>query len=208
MPVLRSRLTFANVVSMLALFIALATGGAYAASQVGSSEIAKNAIKSKHVKDGAILSEDVGNGTLVGADFAQGTLLRGPAGETGPAGGKGDQGIQGIQGIQGVKGDTGAVIVARARGNTAVLTPDTGTANYPLTGASWSQPADALELGFGEITVTPPATCSAGSFGAFTHQFAINGTPVGTPTQAQVQLAGGGARTLPLVFPTSLDPGS
>ena len=41
---LRSRLTYANVASSIALFIALGTGGAYAADTIGSSDIINESI--------------------------------------------------------------------------------------------------------------------------------------------------------------------
>lgn len=55
----RARLTYANVMSTIAVFGVLAGGGAYAASKIGSSDIAKNAVRSKHVKKKAIKGSDV-----------------------------------------------------------------------------------------------------------------------------------------------------
>ncbi len=84
----RERLTFANVASSIALFAALATGGAYAADKIGSKDIDKNAVKSKHLKNGqvkgkdvaadAIASRNVGDGLLLAQDFADGQLPAGP----------------------------------------------------------------------------------------------------------------------------------
>ena len=63
---LRPRLTFANVVSVLALFIALG-GSAYAAlklpkNSVGSKQIKKNAVTSAKVKDGTLTASDLKSG--------------------------------------------------------------------------------------------------------------------------------------------------
>ncbi len=93
----RKRLTFPNVVSVVALFVALG-GGAYAIS------LEKNSVKSKHIKDGQVRSRDLANdavnsakvddGTLLGADFAAGQLpagAQGPKGERGPSFGEGRQ---------------------------------------------------------------------------------------------------------------------
>jgi len=46
----RRRVTYANLMSTIAVFGVLAGGGAYAASKVGPSDIAKNAVRAKHVK--------------------------------------------------------------------------------------------------------------------------------------------------------------
>ena len=51
---LNDRLTYANVVSTLALFLALSGGAVYAAGKIGSDDIAANAIKSKQIAPGAV----------------------------------------------------------------------------------------------------------------------------------------------------------
>ena len=48
-----------TVIAYLALFAALTTGGAYAANQIGSSDIKKNAVKSKHIAKKAVKSSDL-----------------------------------------------------------------------------------------------------------------------------------------------------
>jgi hypothetical protein len=84
-----SRLTYANVIASLALFIALAGGTAYATSQFGKETIGSRAIK----------KESIGPGKLTPA--AKAAL----AGSTGP---KGAAGVAGPQGPKGDKGDAGA----------------------------------------------------------------------------------------------------
>jgi hypothetical protein len=58
---LRSRLTYANVVATLALFVALSTGGAWAAHQV--------LIGGKQIKNGSITGKDVKRRSLTGAQI-------------------------------------------------------------------------------------------------------------------------------------------
>lgn len=53
------RLTYANVVSTIALVVALGLGSAYAAHQIGSSDIKDNAIRSNHIKNGQVKDADV-----------------------------------------------------------------------------------------------------------------------------------------------------
>jgi hypothetical protein len=56
-----------TVVAYLALFAALATGGAYAAGQIGSGDIAKNAVRSKHIKAKQVKGADVAQGAGIEA---------------------------------------------------------------------------------------------------------------------------------------------
>lgn len=51
-----------TLVAYLALFAALATGGAYAADRIGSSDIAKNAVKSRHIGPKQVKSVDIAPG--------------------------------------------------------------------------------------------------------------------------------------------------
>lgn len=85
----QERLTFANVVSVLALILALAgTGGAaYAAGKIGSAQIKNDAVKTWHIDNGHVRTPDlqkdavrghkVRNGSLTGADLRNGSV--GPA---------------------------------------------------------------------------------------------------------------------------------
>jgi hypothetical protein len=94
---LRSRLTFANVASALALFVALSTGGAYAAGTIDSEDViddsllsvdikngqvrgvdlGSNSVNSGKVIDNSLHSVDVHNGTLAPDDLKRGAAARG-----------------------------------------------------------------------------------------------------------------------------------
>jgi len=90
---IRSRLTFANVVSCIALFVALGSG-AYAATQ-----LPKNSVGSKQIKKNAVNSAKVKDRSLKAVDFKEGQLPAGPAGATGPQGAKGDKGAPGATSV-------------------------------------------------------------------------------------------------------------
>jgi hypothetical protein len=80
---LRERVTYANVVATLALFIALG-GGAYAATK-----LPKNSVGSRQIKKNSITSSKVKNHSLLAVDFKSGQLpagAQGPKGDTGPPG--------------------------------------------------------------------------------------------------------------------------
>ncbi len=103
---IRARLTFANVVSVTALFVALG-GGAWAisANSVGSKQIKKGAVKKADLAANAVISKKVADGSLLAEDFAAGELPSSAPGPAGPQGPEGPQGPQGIQGVQGVPGE-------------------------------------------------------------------------------------------------------
>jgi hypothetical protein len=101
---LRRHLSYANVISTVALFIALGTG-AYAAStlpanSVGTRQLKKNAVTRAKIASNAVTSGDVKDGSLLKVDFAGGQL---PAGA---------QGAQGPQGTPGAKGDPATKLFA------------------------------------------------------------------------------------------------
>ena len=64
-------LRYANVVSTIALFVALG-GGAYAAGLIGPDDIARDAVRSKHVNDDSLTGADVKESSLkLAGDWVQ-----------------------------------------------------------------------------------------------------------------------------------------
>jgi hypothetical protein len=105
---LRGKLTYANVISTLCLFLLLGGGAAFAAIK-----LPKNSVGARQIKRGAVTPAKISNATkqvLAGQ--------QGPQGKTGPQGPKGARGAQGATGAtgktgpQGVKGDAGAPATA------------------------------------------------------------------------------------------------
>ena len=91
---LRVRLSYANVMATIAVFIALG-GSSYAAinlprNSVGASEIRTGAVRSSEIKDRSIRTRDLSTSTR--------EALRGQAGVQGPAGPQGATGAQGPAG--------------------------------------------------------------------------------------------------------------
>src|SRR6478735_9273832 len=72
------RLSYANVISTLALFLALAGGAAFAASlgknSVGSKQLKKNAVITAKIKKEAVTGGKVKKDTLTGTQINEGTL--------------------------------------------------------------------------------------------------------------------------------------
>ena len=83
------RLTYANVVSTLALTAALGTGGAYAANTISTGDIVDNQVTSADVRDddlgfgglsakdlgpGSVLTSELKDNSVLGADIQDGTV--------------------------------------------------------------------------------------------------------------------------------------
>ena len=71
---LRSKLTFANVASAVALWVALSTGVAYAANTVFSKDIVNGEVKTADLDSDAVTSAKVRNQSLIGADLVVGAV--------------------------------------------------------------------------------------------------------------------------------------
>lgn len=78
--VIRSKLTFSNVVSLLALFIALG-GTSYAVAK-----LPKNSVGGAQLRKNSVTGAKVKNRSLTGSDFKLGQLPAGAVGPTGPQG--------------------------------------------------------------------------------------------------------------------------
>lgn len=110
------KLSYANVVATLALFLALA-GSSYAAVQ-----LANNSVTSKTIKNGQVASVDlaanavstakVKNGSLLKVDFKAGQLpsgVQGPKGDNGTPGAQGDPGPSGVVSTHSFTGSIGTI---------------------------------------------------------------------------------------------------
>ncbi len=107
-----SRLSYANVIATVALFLALG-GSSYAAlnlpkASVGPKQLQKNSVTSKKVKPGSLLKSDLKKSAV--------ESLRGAQGPQGP---------QGLQGTQGAAGAPGATNVIARHSAFTVIAPDT-----------------------------------------------------------------------------------
>jgi Collagen triple helix repeat (20 copies) len=104
---LRGKLTYANVVATLALFLVLAGGTAVAASQ-----LAKNSVGSKQIKKAAVTPAKLST-----AAKATLTGTTGPKGATGPQGPQGDPGTRGEAGVKGEPGQSATALWAVINGS-------------------------------------------------------------------------------------------
>ena len=100
---LRPKLSYANVVATVCLFVVL--GGSSVAAPVRDG--AKRLITGKQVKDSSLTTKDIRNASLLSKDFKAGQLQPGPQGGAGPQGAAGAPGQAGLSGLNGDKGDPG-----------------------------------------------------------------------------------------------------
>lgn len=96
----RSKLTYANVISTICLFLVLGGGAAFAATQ-----LPKNSVGSKQIK-----KEAVTPAKLSSAAKATFTGPKGATGATGSQGPKGDKGDKGDKGERGLQGEAGSAV--------------------------------------------------------------------------------------------------
>jgi hypothetical protein len=70
---LRDRLSYANVVATLALFLALG-GSSYAVLEVGSDDVVNNSLRSKDIRNDTIRSRDIHDRTIRARDIRRDSL--------------------------------------------------------------------------------------------------------------------------------------
>jgi hypothetical protein len=162
----RSHLSFANVVSLLALFVAL-SGGAYALTipknSIGAKQLKRNSVQGSEIKRGAVGASEVRNGSLLSEDFRRGQLPSGPTGPTGPQGPQGPAGATNV--VTRNAAGPGQAMVSCLPGETVVggggeTTQGVLYNSSPLPPTNGSRPtgwfADSLGVdgsGEGEVTV-------------------------------------------------------
>ena len=128
--------------------------------EVKSVDIGNNEIGSADVKDNSLntfdvhsfLGVDVVDNSLTGADVQESSLGKVPS--------SGNADTLGGQSLAQVKSS----IVARIGSDADVFAGDPAV-NYPLTSATWTQPAGSVQDGRGQVTLTFPsnAACAASS---------------------------------------------
>src|SRR5918993_1115771 len=147
---IRSRVTYANVVATLALFVAIG-GTSYAALKITGRQVVDSSLRGRDIKNNSLTGADIADRSLRARDFKSGQL---PAGPLGPPGSQGAQGPQGPAGEPGVltgllrntSASTdwiavppGGVVLARAECPTTVQGPGENPQFLPTvaTGGGW-----------------------------------------------------------------------
>jgi hypothetical protein len=155
---LRDKLTYANVVSTLALFVVIAGGTAAALpgkKTVQANDMKRNSVKAAAIASNAVRSAEIADGAVTGADVADGGLSYADLGSNS--------------------------VVARIRSTAPVNTGDGGQASpvtVPLDPSSWTQAGNEVDVAFGEATFRQPAAC--GNNGTMRAEYYLDGQPAST----------------------------
>jgi hypothetical protein len=191
MKKLRTRITSAHVIAMIALFVAL-SGSSYAAVTIRASQIRNNSIPGSKLKSGSIPATKLRNNSITGGKLKNNSVgaakLRTDA--LTPTSGGGnlinanseDSGNSSSGTLRGPQGPSGP------RGLTGATGPAGATGSQGATGAAGAN-ADLVKVTGGAVvapdatTATATATCAAGSVlfsvyyaTAATQALAINAT--------------------------------
>jgi hypothetical protein len=183
---LRSRLTYANVVSSLCLFVLLG-GGAYAATRLPS-----NSVGPKQLKNNAVSTRKVKDRSLLAKDFKNGQLPRGAKGLKGDTGSPGKQG-PGAQSIELTTGlTTGEVTVATVDGIQVKVSCGAGV---DLDLVPLGTPSEVFTHGIQAFNGGTPTTVddSAATFGGSSptsFYFSVIARPGASQKWAHFELAG------------------
>lgn len=124
------RITYGNVVSTLALFIALG-GVSYAAAtlpknSVGAAQLKKNAVTSKKIKDKSITGSDIKNGTIKGSKIKLSSLGTVPSAASAASADSWNQSSGPLIKRVGPSADNASAVTAQAQA-TPVTLASTGT---------------------------------------------------------------------------------
>jgi hypothetical protein len=135
---IRSRLTYANVVSTLALFLVGAGGTAFAAGQ-----LAKNSVGTAQIKNKAITTAKIKNGAVTGAKINLSTLGTVPSAATATSAGTADSANTADSARTAAHADTASSATSSGHADTANSATSAGHAESADT-ANTAADADAL----------------------------------------------------------------
>lgn len=153
MQAMRKRLTYANVVSTLALFLVVAGGAAIAAkvpkksvgpsqlkaNAVTTAKIKANAVTTRKIKRNAVANAKIKDGAVEGAKVADGSITADDIDEAATPFSR---------------------VVLKARGSSALALTEEAKL-YPLGNAAYTQAATENDAFIGAVDVTFSAACTA-----------------------------------------------
>jgi hypothetical protein len=175
----RPKLTYANVIATLALFLALGGGAAFAASTLG-----KNTVGARQLRKNAVTGAKVKDGSLAAGDFEPGQL---PAGERGP------------QGLPGAPGATDVVV----RYDDRIGLKDAGEVGQSLATCA---PGEALTGGGFDLEGEPESATPVSPYTLLVDRPGGEGEEVEGEFVYPAPASGAGAKSWTVVLRNELDP--
>lgn len=168
----KQRLTYANVVSTLALFLALGGGAAYAAGKIHSGDIASRAVKAANLAPGAVHTSKVSKRAITTGKLAVGAVRSNQIADGVVSSRQIGDGVVAPSNLQ-----FPVFYVASPSGGSAPVTDE--PAPYPIVGGAWTQNPGQIEVIFGVAVATLAYDGSGpGSCRVF-FEVALNGQQVG-----------------------------
>jgi hypothetical protein len=153
MDSIRKHITYANVVSTLALFLVLAGGAAYAArvakKSVGPSQLKANAVTTAKIKANSVTTRKIKRNAIANAKIKDGAIESAKIADGSVALGDLDSSTMPF-----------SRVVRKARGSSAVAVTE-ALKVYPLSEANFTQAPTESESFLGALDVTFSAECKA-----------------------------------------------
>jgi hypothetical protein len=159
----KSRLTYANVVATLALFLTLSGGVALAASKVHTNGIFKRAVTSGKLALGAVRSNQIANGAVSAQQIANGTIGSKQVGASSIA----PSNLQ------------FPVYYAASPVGGSLPVPNGEAVAYPLSDSSWSQKPGQINVLFGGAVGTIARAQNSGEDCRVFFDIRVNGQQTG-----------------------------
>ncbi|HEX6687923.1 MAG TPA: hypothetical protein VF085_04575 [Solirubrobacterales bacterium] len=188
----RSGLTYANVVSTLALFLALGGGAAFAAGKIHSDDIAHNAVKHANIAPGSVRTSNVFKRAIVSGKLAVGAvrsnqiaagavgaaqIADGAVGSTQIADGAVDAKQIGAGAVTPSNLQFPVYFVVSPTGGSAPVTE--GPDPYPIADGSWTQKPGEINVVFGGAAATLAYDNSGSGSCRVFFEVTLNGQQVG-----------------------------
>jgi hypothetical protein len=168
----RPRLTYANVVSTLALFLTLGGGFAYAAGKIQSGDIAAGAVRTSDIFKRAIVSGKIAKGAVRSNQIADGAVSAKQIGAGAVGSAQLGNGAVAPSNLQ-----FPVFYAASPKGGSAPVT--SGPDPYPLADASWSQKPGEINVVFGAASATLAYDGSGSGQCQVFVELSLNGKQVG-----------------------------
>lgn len=167
------KLSYANIMSTIAVFLALGGGAVYAAERIGSNQIAARAVTTPKLDRNGVTSNKLAHQAVRRGKLAPGAVARSRIAESAVGSEQVEDGS-----ILPVDLEFPTQIVASPSGGALILPPG-GPTPYPLNANSWTQQVGQLNVAFGSLVGTLAYDDGGAGSCSVNVNFLQDGVPVG-----------------------------